>query len=97
MRNYPSCASSIRSSRRWSVSDTDVHARDFAEIQCTPPTDPKASDYEVITAMNIDSTAVATAERLIDQAISEVGAGKAYANSHPESIMIMTTITTSRS
>jgi hypothetical protein len=47
------------------MNDSDkpvVHAQDFAEIQHTPPTDPKASGYEVTTAMNIDSTAVAEGE-----------------------------------
>ncbi len=36
-----------------------VHVQDFAEIQHTPPTDPKASGYEVSTSMDVHSDAVA--------------------------------------
>lgn len=39
-----------------------VHVQDFAEIQHTPPTDPKASGYDVSTSMDIHSDAVAEGE-----------------------------------
>jgi transglutaminase-like putative cysteine protease len=50
------------------IDDSDkpvVHARNFAEIQHTPPTDPKASGYEIATAMDIHPDGSAEGETKI--------------------------------